>query len=338
MTSASPSATSDIPVYSFILPVYNEEETLPELRSRMAALLDQLDGPAEVLLIDDGSRDRSYALMLDIHAHDSRFKVVHFSRNFGQQIAMSAGMDLAAGQAVVLMDADLQDPPEVVVKMAEKWREGYDVVYAQRERREQETWFKKQTSKLFYRLLRRMTEVDVPLDTGDFRLIDRKALDAFRAMRERGRYVRGMFGWIGFKQTGVTYVRPGRFAGTTKYSVSKLARLALDSIISFSTLPLRMVLQIGLFVSVVSFCAGIYAITIKLSGAYAISGWASLAVFISFIGGVQLIVMGVMGEYVGRIYEEVKHRPLYLVRNLHGFAPEETPNFLATRLERRLGA
>jgi dolichol-phosphate mannosyltransferase len=157
-------------------------------------------------------------------------------------------------------------------------------------------------------------------------------------MRERGRYVRGMFGWIGFKQTGVTYVRPGRFAGTTKYSVSKLARLALDSIISFSTLPLRMVLQIGLFVSAVSFCAGIYAIAIKLSGAYAISGWASLAVFVSFIGGVQLIVMGVMGEYVGRIYEEVKHRPLYLVRNLHGFAPEEGPNFLATRLERRLGA
>jgi dolichol-phosphate mannosyltransferase len=338
MTSAFPSAGSNTPVYSFILPVYNEEETLPELRSRMTALLDQLDGPAEVLLIDDGSRDRSYALMLDIHAHDARFKVVHFSRNFGQQIAMSAGMDLATGQAVVLMDADLQDPPEVVVKMAEKWREGYDVVYAQRERREQETWFKKQTSKIFYRLLRRMTEVDVPLDTGDFRLVDRKALDAFRAMRERGRYVRGMFGWIGFKQTGVTYVRPGRFAGTTKYSVSKLARLALDSIISFSTLPLRMVLQIGLFVSAVSFCAGIYAIAIKLSGAYAISGWASLAVFVSFIGGVQLIVMGVMGEYVGRIYEEVKHRPLYLVRNLHGFAPEEGPNFLATRLERRLGA
>jgi glycosyltransferase involved in cell wall biosynthesis len=339
MTSALPQASSsDTPTYSFILPVFNEEETLPELRSRMAALLDQLDGSAEILLIDDGSRDRSYALMLDIHAHDQRFKVVHFSRNFGQQIAMSAGMDLASGQAVVLMDADLQDPPEVVLKMAEKWREGYDVVYAQRERREQETWFKKQTSKIFYRLLRRMTEVDVPLDTGDFRLIDRKALDAFRAMRERGRYVRGMFGWIGFKQTGVTYVRPGRFAGTTKYSVSKLARLALDSIISFSTLPLRMVLQVGLLVSVVSFCAGITAIVIKLSGAYAISGWASLTVFISFIGGVQLIVMGVMGEYVGRIYEEVKHRPLYFVRNLHGFAAEETPNFLATRLERRLGA
>ncbi len=323
--------------YSFILPVFNEEETLPEMRARMCTLLESLDGPAEVILVDDGSRDRSYALMLDIHAHDARFKVIHFSRNFGQQIAMSAGMDLAAGEAVVLMDADLQDPPEVVLDMIAKWHEGYDVVYAQRERRENETWFKRQTSKLFYRLLRRMTDVDVPLDTGDFRLIDRKALDAFRAMRERGRYVRGMFGWIGFRQTGVKYVRPGRFAGTTKYSVSKLARLALDSIISFSTLPLRLVLQIGLAVSFISFCAGLTAIGIKLSGAYAVSGWASLAVFISFIGGVQLVVLGVMGEYVGRIYEEVKHRPLYLVRNLHGFgARDGAPGYLATRLERRL--
>jgi dolichol-phosphate mannosyltransferase len=246
-------------------------------------------------------------------------------------------MDLATGDAVILMDADLQDPPEVVLDMISRWREGYDVVYAQRERREEESWFKKTTSKLFYRTLRRLTDVDVPLDTGDFRLVDRRALDAFRAMRERGRYVRGMFGWIGFKQTGVTYVRPGRFAGTTKYSLGKLMRLALDSIISFSNLPLRSVLQIGFFVSVISFCAGLTAIGIKLSGAYAVSGWASLAVFISFIGGVQLMVLGVVGEYIGRIYEEVKHRPLYLVRSLHGFgADDAAPNRLATRLERRL--
>lgn len=334
----TPTSTSlATPTYSFVLPVYNEEETLPELHTRMCALLDQLDGPAEVILVDDGSRDRSYPLMIGINATDPRFKVIHFARNFGQQIALSAGMDLASGQAVVLMDADLQDPPEVVLQMAAKWREGYDLVYAQRERRENETWFKKKTSQLFYRTLKYMTEVDVPLDTGDFRLIDRRALDAFRAMRERGRYVRGMFGWIGFKQTGVTYVRPGRFAGETKYPLMKLIRLALDGIISFSNLPLRMVLQVGFLVSVVSFCAGITAIVIKLSGAYAVSGWASLVVFVSFIGGVQLTVLGVMGEYVGRIYEEVKHRPLYLVRELHGFDEElGGPNLLSTRIERRL--
>lgn len=332
----SPTATTPAPTYSFVLPVYNEEETLPELHKRMCVLLDQLDGPAEVILVDDGSRDHSYPLMVEIHGIDPRFKVVHFARNFGQQIALSAGMDLAAGEAVVLMDADLQDPPEVVLQMVAKWREGYDLVYAQRERRENETWFKKKTSQLFYRTLRYMTEVDVPLDTGDFRLVDRRALDAFRAMRERGRYVRGMFGWIGFKQTGVTYVRPGRFAGDTKYPLVKLIRLALDGIISFSNLPLRLVLQIGFLVSVVSFCAGITAIVIKLSGAYAVSGWASLVVFVSFIGGVQLTVLGVMGEYVGRIYEEVKHRPLYLVREMHGFDPSlGGASLLANRIERR---
>lgn len=327
----------EAPTYSFILPVFNEEETLREVHTRMSSLMERLDAPAEVIFVDDGSRDRSYAMMLDIHAQDPRFKVIHFSRNFGQQIAMSAGMDMAAGQAVVLMDADLQDPPEVVLEMAKRWREGYDLVYAQRQRRENETWFKKKTSQLFYRVLRHMTDVDVPLDTGDFRLVDRRALDAFRALRERSRYVRGMFGWIGFKQIGVTYVRPGRFAGETKYSFTKLIRLALDGIISFSNVPLRLVLQLGFLVSVVSFCAGLTAIVTKLSGAYAVPGWASIVVYVSFIGGVQLTVIGVMGEYVGRIYEEVKQRPLYLVRDLHGFGQQDArPSFLSTRVEKNL--
>jgi dolichol-phosphate mannosyltransferase len=323
------------PVYSFILPVYNEEETLPELHKRMNALLERLDGPAEVILVDDGSRDRSYPLMLDIHAHDPRFKVVHFSRNFGHQVAISAGMDLASGAAVVVMDADLQDPPEVVLQMAARWREGYDVVYAKRERRESETWFKKVTARMFYRTLRRLTEVDIPLDVGDFRLVDRRALDAFRAMREHGRYVRGMFAWIGFRQTGVSYVRPGRFAGETKYPFRKMIRLALDGIVSFSNVPLRLVLQLGFVVSIVSFCVGVFALIVKLSGAYAIPGWASTVVFMAFTSGVQLTVLGMMGEYVGRIYEEVKHRPLYLVRDLHGFgARDRAPNdFMATRFE-----
>lgn len=323
------------PTYSFVIPVYNEQEVLPELHRRMAALFQQLDGDAEVVLVDDGSRDASYALMLDMHAHDPRFKPVRFSRNFGKEVAVSAGLDLATGDAVILMDADLQDPPELALDMARLWREGYDMVYAKRDRRESESWFKRESSKLFYRTLRRISDVDVPLDVGDFRLVDRRALDAFRAMRERNRYVRGMFGWIGFRQTGVSYVRPGRFAGTTKWPLGKLIRLAFDGIISFSTAPLRAVLQVGFLVSVISFAAGLLAIGIKLSGAYAVSGWASLMVWTSFLGGVQLTVIGVMGEYVGRIYDEVKRRPLYLVSELHGFgALDGAPHDLPTRLER----
>lgn len=326
--------SGETPTYSFVIPVYNEEEVLPELRRRLTDLFDRLDGPSEVVFIDDGSRDRSYALLLELHALDPRFKVIHFSRNFGKEIAVSAGFDLASGEAVVLMDADLQDPPELVLEMAARWREGYDMVYAKRDRRMSETWFKRQSSRLFYRTLRKISDVDVPLDVGDFRLVDRRALDAFRAMRERNRYVRGMFGWIGFRQIGVSYVRPGRFAGTTKWPLSKLIRLAFDGIISFSNAPLRLVLQIGFLVSVFSFAAGLTAIVIKLSGAYAISGWASMTVLMSFIGGVQLMVLGVMGEYVGRIYEEVKQRPLYVVRELRGFgALDGAPNQLATRLE-----
>ncbi len=327
------------PTYSFVIPVYNEEEVLPELHRRIVAVMDTLDGPSEAVLVDDGSRDNSYPLMLELNALDPRFKAVHFSRNFGKEVAVSAGLDLATGEAVVLLDADLQDPPELVVEMAARWREGYDMVYAKRDRRINETWFKRQSSRLFYRTLRRISDVDVPLDVGDFRLVDRRALDAFRSMRERNRYVRGMFGWIGFKQIGVSYVRPGRFAGTTKWPLSKLVRLAFDGIISFSTAPLRMVLQIGFLVSIFSFVAGIGAIVIKLSGMYAISGWASITVLMSFIGGVQLTVLGVVGEYVGRIYDEVKQRPLYLVRELKGFgALDNAPNHLFTQLAHRRSA
>ena len=328
--------TGQNPTYSFVIPVYNEEEVLPELYRRMKALMDQLDGPSEAVLVDDGSRDNSYPLMLELYAIDQRFKVVHFSRNFGKEVAVSAGLDLATGEAVVLLDADLQDPPELVIEMAARWREGYDMVYAKRDRRINETWFKRQSSRLFYRTLRRISDVDVSLDVGDFRLVDKRALDAFRSMRERNRYVRGMFGWIGFKQIGVSYVRPGRFAGTTKWPLSKLVRLAFDGIISFSTAPLRMVLQLGFLVSIFSFVAGIAAIVIKLSGMYAISGWASITVLMSFIGGVQLTVLGVVGEYVGRIYDEVKQRPLYLVRELRGFgALDRAPNQLFTQLAQR---
>lgn len=321
------------PTYSIVIPVYNEEAVLPELRRRMSGLLDQLDGSAEVILVDDGSRDASYPLMLELHAQDARFKVVHFARNFGHQIAISAGMDLATGDAVVIMDADLQDPPEVVLEMAARWREGFDIVYGLRRRREHDSWFKRQSAQAFYKVLRSMSDTEIPVNVGDFRLVDRRALDAFRAMRERSRYVRGMFSWIGFRQTFVEYDRPDRFAGETKYPLRKMVRLALDGIVSFSNLPLKAVLQAGFVVSILSFCAGILAAVIKLSGAYAIPGWASLMVWTSFLGGVQLTVLGVMGEYVGRIYEEVKQRPLYLVRELRGFgALDSAPNTLpATR-------
>lgn len=323
----------DTPTYSFVIPVYNEEDGLPELSRRMNALLEALAEPAEVILIDDGSVDESYALMLELHASDERYKVAHFARNFGHQIAITAGMDLAIGDAVVVMDADLQDPPEVVLAMAAKWREGFDIVYGVRRRREHDSWFKRKSAEAFYRVLRRMSDTEIPLNVGDFRLVDRKALDAFRAMRERSRYVRGMFSWIGFRQAYVPYDRPERFAGETKYPLRKMVRLALDGIISFSNLPLRTVLQAGFIVSVLSFCAGIFALVVKLSGAYAIPGWASLMVWTSFLGGVQLTVLGAMGEYIGRIYEEVKQRPLYLFRELHGFgALDGAPNTMLTPL------
>lgn len=312
------------PVYSFIIPVYNEEETLPELHKQMAALLEQLDGDAEVILVDDGCRDRSYEIMAEINRQDPRFKIVQLSRNFGHQIAITAGMDFASGQAVVIMDADLQDPPEVVLEMAKRWREGYEVVYSVRDEREGETWFKLFTASAFYRLLRRLTELDIPSEVGDFRLVDRKALEAFKTLREKSRYVRGMFSWIGFKQIGVNYKRPQRFAGTTKYPLKKMLRLALDGIVGFSTAPLRLALNVGFIVVGLSLLAGIAAVVLKLTGHYVVRGWVSLVVLISFLGGLNLLLMGVMGEYIGRIFEEVKNRPVYFVRDLQGFTPDDT--------------
>lgn len=318
MLRADVAETHD-PTYSFVIPVFNEEESLNELYRRLCALIDRLDGEAEVVFVDDGSRDRSFELIVAMHGADSRVRGVRLSRNFGHQIAISAGMDLAAGRAVIVMDADLQDPPEVVLEMARKWREGFDVVYGYRERRDQDTRFKRFTAQVFYRIIRRMTDVNMPVDAGDFRLVDRRALNAFRMMRERSRYVRGMFGWVGFRQTSVSYVRPARFAGETKYPLHKMLRLALDAILSFSNLPLRVVLQGGFVVSVMSFVAGLAALLAKLFGAYAVPGWASIIVWTSFLGGVQLTVIGVMGEYVGRIYDEVKQRPLYVISDLEGF-------------------
>jgi polyisoprenyl-phosphate glycosyltransferase len=324
----------DGPRYSFVIPVYNERETLPELQARLSAVLDALDGPSEVLFVDDCSTDGSSETLAALADRDPRVKVIGFARNFGHQIAISAGLDFALGEAVVVMDADLQDPPEVVPDLIAKWREGYEVVYAVREDREGESWVKRRTAAWFYRVLRGLSNVDMPVDVGDFRLVDRRALDAFRALRERRRYVRGMFSWVGFRQTGVGYSRPERFAGDPKYSYRKSLVLAVDGIVSFSNVPLRVALWLGFLVSAASFAVGVFAIVAKLAGAFVVPGWASILVVISFLGGIQLVVLGMMGLYVGRIYEEVKARPLYIVRRAYGF--EHAP--IGPTVEQRLVA
>jgi dolichol-phosphate mannosyltransferase len=310
------------PTYSFVVPVHDEEQTLPELATRLQAVMHRLDGTAEVILVDDGSRDGSLDLMRGLHARDSRFRIVELSRNFGHQLAITAGLDYARGLAVVVMDADLQDPPEVALELAAKWREGYEVVAAVRDERRGESWFKRTTASLYYRLLRRLASVAIAADVSDYRLVDRKALDAFKTLREKDRFVRGMFSWIGFRQAEVRFVRAERFAGTTKYPFRRMVDLALDGLLSFSKSPLRLVLKLGFLVSAVSFLGGLVAVACKITGVYVVTGWTSMVVAIFFLGGVQLTVMGLIGEYIGRIYEQVKDRPLYIVRNLDGFSRE----------------
>jgi polyisoprenyl-phosphate glycosyltransferase len=305
--------------YSIVIPVYNEEETFPRLMQRLREVMDRLDGPAEVVLVDDGSTDGSYQEMVAANRSDPRFKVLQLSRNFGHQIAITAGMDVAAGQAVIVMDADLQDPPEVILQMVARWKEGYEVVYAIREHREGETLFKRKTATIFYALQRRLAEVEQPVNVGDFRLVDRKALDAFLQMRERNRYVRGMFSWIGFRQGSVRYTRSSREAGRSNYPLRTMVRLALDGVFGFSTAPLRFALAAGLVMAVASVGYGLLAIALKLAGLPYVPGYASLLVTITFLSGVQLTVIGMVGQYVARIYDEARGRPLYLVREARGF-------------------
>jgi polyisoprenyl-phosphate glycosyltransferase len=322
--SETPSMDST-PAYSFVVPVYNEHETLPALYERLLFVLERLDGTAEVIFVDDGSDDDSFGRMIEITLRDPRFKVLQLSRNFGHQTAITAGLDFAEGNAIIVMDADLQDPPETVLMMAQRWREGFDVVYAVRRARPGENRFKRFTAARFYRLLRRLTDVDIPADVGDFRLVDRKALDAYKTMRENDRFVRGMFSWVGFKQTGVMYDRDERFAGQTKYPLRKMVNFAIDGIVSFSNAPLRLALALGFVVSITSFVYGFVAIVLKLSGAFTVPGWTSIIFVASFLGGVQLIVLGVVGEYVGRIYVETKRRPLYIVNRSAGLSGRSEP-------------
>jgi dolichol-phosphate mannosyltransferase len=285
------------------------------LSAELAALTD-LD--AEIILVDDGSRDASYTMMVALAGRDPRIKVVQLSRNFGHQVALTAGIELARGDAVVVMDADLQHPPELLPEFVRLWRDGNDIVYGVMQARP-EGWFKRFTARAFYGLLRRLTKIDMPTAAGDFRLVDRVAVDAFVSMRERDRYVRGMFAWLGFRQVGVDYVPPPRYAGRSKYTVRRMARLAFDGIFSFSIYPLRVVLAFGLVVSLISFVVGVVSGISKYIGIFTVPGWATIVVVTTFIGGIQLIVLGGIGEYIGRIYEEVKQRPLYVVRRTHGF-------------------
>jgi dolichol-phosphate mannosyltransferase len=305
--------------YSIVIPLYNEEGILPVLVERLQEIIAQFDGPAEVVMVDDGSRDGTYQLALAASVRDPRFKLVQFSRNFGHQVAITAGMDAASGNAVIIMDADLQDPPYVVLQMIEKWKEGYEVVYGLREHRQGERLFKTATASIFYGLLHRIADIDTPVDVGDFRLVDRKALNAFLQMRENNRYVRGMFSWVGFRQTGVSYTREERYAGTTHYTLSKMVKLASNGILGFSTAPLRLALSAGVFLAIASVIYGVVAISLKLAGQALVPGYASLLFAVTFLSGIQLAVMGMVGLYVGRIYDESRSRPLYVVRERHGF-------------------
>ena len=324
--------SSASPTYSVVIPVFNEEECLGELGTRLQAILDVLDGSSEVIFVDDGSRDGSHQAMMQLAASDPRFKVIRLSRNFGHQFAVTAGTDFARGDAVIVMDADLQDPPELIPKLIERWREGFEVVYAVREKREGESWLKKETASLFYWILRKTAPVEMPPAAGDFRLVDRKALDVFATMREQTRYVRGMIAWIGFRQTGVPYVRSPRSAGRTKYTPSKMLRLAADALVSFSEVPLLAVLRLGLVVAVFSMLYGAASVALKLFGVFLIPGWASIVAVVTFIGGIQLVVLGAIGVYLARVFQEVKDRPLYIIRDAHGF--EHLPQELTPGLER----
>jgi polyisoprenyl-phosphate glycosyltransferase len=309
------------PVYSMVIPIYNEEAVLPILLRRLDALLDALDAPAEAIFVDDGSRDAG-PIVLEAKARaDERYRFIKLSRNFGHQIAITTGMERAAGQAVIVMDADLQDPPEVALEMIAKWKEGFEIVYAERLSRDGESRFKRATADLFYRLLDKLSNVEIPRNVGDFRLVDRKALNSFLAMPERDRFVRGMFAWIGFRQTVVRFHRPPRAAGETKYSLAKMIRLAANGVVSFSDAPLRVALWAGLAISSLAILYGLWVIARWTMDADFARGWSSIVVLVAFLGGANMLMTGVMGVYVGRIYAEVKRRPLYIVDKAIGFEP-----------------
>lgn len=305
--------------YSIVGPIYNELENIPELYRRVKEVMDSTHEPWELLLVDDGSTDGSTELICELAKQDKRIRPVVFARNFGHQIAITAGWDYSRGDAVVIIDADLQDPPELILDMIKKWQEGYEVVFAVRAEREGESWFKVWTASLFYRIIYRITDVKIPLDAGDFRLMDRKVVNVLKQMRERHRFPRGMSAWVGFKQIGIEYKRAARVAGETKYPFRKMFRLALNAITSFSYFPLQVATFFGFASAGLAILAIPPVIYLRITGSQAFFGQATTLIAVLFLGGVQLISLGILGEYIGRLYDEAKGRPLYIVRQ----APED---------------
>jgi dolichol-phosphate mannosyltransferase len=306
------------PIFSIIAPVYNENEVLPELVTRVREVMDTTGESWELVLVDDGSTDGSTQSIREFGKQDQRVRPVIFARNFGHQLAVTAGLDYSRGQAVVIIDADLQDPPEVILDLIAKWREGYEVVYAVRAEREGESWFKLFTASLFYRIIYSITDVDIPMDTGDFRLLDRKVVNVIGQMRERHRFLRGMSVWVGFHQTGVEYRRSARYAGETKYPFNKMFKFALDAVTSFSYFPLQVATYLGFISAGLSILAIPIVIASRLAGSQAFFGQATTLIAVLFLGGVQLISLGILGEYIGRLYDEAKGRPLYIVTEAPG--------------------
>jgi glycosyltransferase involved in cell wall biosynthesis len=305
--------------YSIIAPIYNEKENLPVLHRRVSEVMNSTGEPWELILVDDGSTDGSTDIIRELAQKDEHVRPVIFARNFGHQVAVTAGLDYSRGDAIVIIDADLQDPPEIILEMAKKWKEGNEVVFAVRAEREGESWFKLWTASLFYRIIYRITDVKIPLDTGDFRLMDRKVVNVMNQMRERHRFLRGMSAWVGFKQVGVEYKRAARVAGETKYPFRKMFRLAVNAVTGFSYFPLQVATYFGFGSASIAILAIPVVIYLRVTGSQAFFGQASTLIAVLFLGGVQLISLGVLGEYIGRLYDEAKGRPLYIVRE----APED---------------
>ncbi|GKU85209.1 glycosyltransferase family 2 protein [Niallia sp. NCCP-28] len=303
--------------YSIIIPVFNEEQVIEHTYERLKIVMDSTAETYELLFINDGSRDSTIDILKHLGETDNHIKTIDFSRNFGHQIAITAGMDYAQGDAVIIIDADLQDPPELILEMIGKWKSGYDVVYAKRTARKGETFFKKQTAALFYRTLRAMTDIEIPIDTGDFRLIDRKVCEQMQNVHERNRFVRGLVSWVGFKQTAVEYERDERYAGETKYPLKRMLKLSIDGITSFSYKPLKIANYLGAALSTIGFIYMLVVLYQKLFTTTTITGWSSIIVIQLFFSGITLMMLGVMGEYIGRIYDEAKNRPLYIVQDVY---------------------
>jgi polyisoprenyl-phosphate glycosyltransferase len=309
-----------LPKYSLIIPVYNEEATLPELSRRVLAVMDQLQGPSELILVNDGSADRTLDLLRHLHQQDQRICYISLARNFGHQIAVSAGLNFVRGQAAIILDADLQDPPELIPELIGQWQAGYQVVYAQRRQRRQEAWLKRLLAYGFYRLLKQLADVDIPTDTGDFCLIDRQVVDVLNAMPERNRYLRGLRSWVGYRQTAVVFDRDPRFAGDVKYTFRKSFALAMNGLVSFSQVPLRLSSYVGLLAAVAAIGMALLVLYWRLFVPNSpLTGFTMILVAIFFLGAVQLVSIGILGEYVGRIYDQVKGRPLYTLGEIAGF-------------------